>query len=144
MNNQEKGFINNFRRYFVHYLVTFIISLVVGALIFLLVFFFGPNQNTFIGALDGLTIAFLCLLGVSGLGFIANQGMFDSFTYGFNQVTTSWFNKKANKYNDYLGYLEKKKVSRASSPRYYMGILFSSIPFFIATIVMFILSKTIF
>ena len=144
MNNQEKGFLNNFRKYFVAYLVTFIISFVVGAIIFLLVFLLGPNQMTFIGALDGLTIAFLCLLGISGLGFVTNQGMFDSLSYGVSQVATSMFHKQANKMNDYQGYLEKKRMIRASSPNYYMAILFSSIPYLIATIVMFILSKTLF
>ena len=143
MNNSENKFVANFRKFFVAYLWTFIISIVVGITVFLLLFFLGPNQISMIGALDGSTIAALALLGIGGLAFIANQGMFDSFSYGFGQLGSAIFAKKANKYNDYQGYLEKKRAIRASSPKYFMAILFASIPYLIATLILFIISKVV-
>lgn len=144
MEEKKLSFGENFRKYLISYIITFSIAVVVGVVVFLLVFFLGPNNMKFIGALDGLTIGTLVLLGGAGLMFIARQGMFDSLTYGFNQMTTAIFNKKANRYNDFHGYLQDKRVRRAGSPSYPIAVLFASIPFAIATIVMFILSKTLF
>lgn len=144
MEKKNNKFILNFKKYFISYLISFIIGIFVGAIIFVLMFFAGPNVMTFVGALDGLSVATLSLLGVGGLMFVAHEGMFDSLTYGFNQLTTSMFNKKANRYNDYPTYLENKRTSRKSSANYFASILFSSIPYLIATIIMFILSKTLF
>lgn len=142
--NNENKFILSFRKHFVAYLVTFIIATVIGVAIFLLIFFLGPSKMTIIGALDGVTIASLVALGIAGLAFVANQGMFDSLTYGFGQLTTAMFNKKANKYNDYTAYLDKKRVVRANSAKFFMAILFASIPFVIATLILFILTRTLF
>ena len=144
MENKENKFVLSFRKHFVAYLVTFIVTVVIGVAIFLLVFFLGSNKMNIVGALDGVTIASLAALGVAGLAFVANQGMFDSLTYGVGQLTTAMFNKKANKYNDYTAYLDKKRVVRANSAKYSVAILFASNPFVIATIVLFILTKTLF
>ena len=141
MENKENKFVSSFRKYFKAYLITFIVTIVIASAIFLLMFFFAPNKMSFYGAFNGLTVASFIILGVAGLVFVANEGMFDSLTYGANQLATAMFNKKANKYNDYNGYLEKKKEARIHSPRYHMAILFASIPFVIATIVMFIIYK---
>lgn len=132
-------FTMNFKKFLKIYIISFVISILVGATIFL-IYFFVKNQ-TLIDAVNAATIAFVSLLGAGLLALMARSGMFDSFSYGFSQLFTSMFSKKANTYNDFSAYREEKITKRSASPSIYLAIIFASILFGIATLVLFIILK---
>lgn len=133
-------FTENFVKYLKAYLLTAFIAFVIGVITFLLVFFF--KEKSLSNAIDGCTIAFVGLLGVGGLMWLAELGSFDSLAYGFKQLFTTQFAKKANKYNDYAGYLQEKKAVRAHSPHLYFAFIFTSLIFGIALAILEIILHT--
>ena len=134
-----KNLILNFRKYLKAYLITFFVSLAIGVVIFSLFFFI--NSQTLIAATDGASVAFIVLISCGALAFVARQGMFDSFTYGFGQMFSSMFAKKANKMNDYHSYLDEKKAKREATPSLFLAIILAALIFGIIALVLFIIYK---
>ena len=130
----------NLRKFLKIYLISFGISLFIGLTIFFIFFF--VNSQSIIAALNGATVAFVVLLAAGALAFVARNGMFDSLSYGFSQLFTSMFSKKANKYNDFNAYKDEKNQKRTSSPSIYLAVLLASLIFGIATLVLFIIIKS--
>lgn len=130
----------NIKKYLKAYIISFMISILVGIAIFSLYFFI--KGQTLIEAVNASTIAFVVLLGAGLLALVARLGMFDSFSYGFNQLTSAMFAKKANKYNDFSSYREDKRTKREASPSICYVIILASIIFGIATLVLFIILKS--
>ena len=123
-------FKDNFRSHLKAYIITGVIALIIGVVIFLLFYFL--REKSLKDAMDGCTIAFVSLFGCGALMWLANLGTFDLIAYGFKQLFTSAFAKKANKYNDYGGYLQDKRVSRSTSANLHYSFIFVSFLFGIA------------
>lgn len=124
----------NFRKYFRTYLITFIASLVVGVTIFLVYFF--VYNSTMYAAINGTSVAAVVLLSVGGLMWVANEGLFDVFSYGFKQLGSAMFGKIANQENDYPSYMEQNKLKREAKPKMFLSILASGVLLLIAMIVL--------
>ena len=132
-------FVLNVKKFWKVYLAALIISIIVGVVIFVIFFF--VNNQTIIAAVNGTTIAFVVLFACGILAFVARSGMFDSLSYGFNQMFSSMFAKKANKYNDFNAYKEDKITKRSSSPSVYIVIILASLLFAIAMLVLYIIIR---
>lgn len=118
-------------KFFKNYLISTIISFSIGLGLFFLIWFaFGR------GPINASSYCALILLGIGGLAFVANEGFFDVFSYGFKQAFTSIFGKKANEYNDFVGYKEQNRTKREKSPKYYLSILISGAVFLLLWVVL--------
>ena len=129
-------FTESFKKYWMKYLIAFFISFLVGATIFLLLFFLSKNKMTLVGALNSSAISFVILFSFAILAFVGSTGMFDSLSYGFSQLGHSMFGKKANQLHDFNEYKQNKNAKRMVTPRFWVAMLFSSIPFGVAIIVL--------
>ena len=125
-------FTDNYRKFRKTYIFTFIFSLLLGIGIFCLYFFL--NGYYVIYALNGVTIAAVSLAAAAGLMWVHSQGAFDTLSYGFRQMFTSFFSKTPNKYNDMYSYKQAKIEKRQSSPKTYFAILFAAGIFALAII----------
>ena len=142
MSDTNNKFVLSFRKFRRQYIISGIIAFLIGVAVFLLSFFL--NGIYLKSAVDAASLSLIVLLGVAGLIYIASQGFFDIFGYGFRQMFTSMFAKGANKYNNYSEYVESKNTVRVSSPRIYVAFLLVDSIFAIATLVLFILFKVYF
>ena len=125
-------FSDNFRKYRKTYIFTFIISLLFGGGIFCLYFFL--NVQNVLNALNGVSIAAVVLVAIAGLMWVHSQGAFDTLSYGFKQMFTSFFSKTPNKYNDMYSYKQAKIEKRQSSPKTFVAMLFAASVFVLAII----------
>ncbi len=126
--------IDNFKKYFKQYLITFIVSMIIGAGLFLSLFFVYGQK--LLGALNGTGITFAVLIGAGTMVWVTRAGMFDSMSYGFNQMFSSMFSKNPNKYNDFVKYKEDRETKRRNSPNLYLSILLSGLLFAIAFVIL--------
>ncbi len=117
------------KKFYKSYLIALSIFCAIGLGIFL-VFFFTLSP------LDGATMSAIILLGAGGLMFVANEGFFDIFSYGFRQMFCSMFGKKANACNDFPGYKEQKRISREERPKLYLSALVVGVIFLIVMLVL--------
>lgn len=124
------------------YLITFFVCLGIELAIFLLMFFLNEGHSV-IRALNAATLAFFIMISISGLSFVTAAGTFDSMAYGFSQWGSSMFSKKPNKYHDFNEYKQQKVAKRSSSAKAYASMLFSTIPFFVVTIVLLIVGLSL-
>ena len=127
----------NLKKHYKSYLISFIIAIVVGLIPFFLVSFINGS------ALDGVTLAAIILLGLGGLMFVANEGFFDIFAYGFKQMGTAMFGKKPNANNDFPGYKEDKRLKREESPKIFFSFLIAGCIFLLALIILKIIFFTL-
>lgn len=114
------------------YLVTAAITLAVGAGLFCLFFFL--HGRGLRGACDGTGYPGIILTGIAGLIFVARNGFFDIFSYGFKQLGSSMFGRNANKYKDFPDYKNQNREVRSKRSKYYLIILFIGLAFIIASI----------
>lgn len=133
---------NSKRKSFKEYLITSIISFVIGVGIFLLVYFI--RGKGLVGASDGCLLSAAILISACGLIYVTREGFFDIFAYGFKQLGSMIFSKKANANNDFPGYKEEKRIFRQNKTRYYLFIGLVGLVFVTAFIIIkIILSKYI-
>lgn len=125
-----KKIIEDIKKYFKVYLITFLISVLIGSGIFL-TFYFVEGQ-TITASINGTSVAFAGLLGISILLWVGRLGAFDTMSYGFKQMFASMFAKEANKYNDFVSYKDDKSIKRKSSSKYYFVMMIVSLIFLIA------------
>ena len=118
------------------YIITGIISLILGIFIFILIFAILKKP-----AVDGLAFGTLALLSSSGLIWIAREGFFDIFSYGFRQLGHSMFSKKPNEFNNYAGYKEYKNETREKRSKYYISVAIVGAVFLLATIIVFLVLR---
>ena len=137
-----KKLIENIKKYPRTYIVTTLVSLVVGAVIFILVYFL--KSQSLVDAIDGVTIAAVVLMGVGILAILSRFGAFDTMSYGFSQMFASLFNREANKFNDMVDYKQKKNETRQSGSYFYIPMIFVSLLFFIALIVLEIVKSNLY
>lgn len=123
------------------YIIALIISLLIGLGLFLT--FFLLNKGI-AGAIDGTGIPGAILLGVGLLCWIGRLGTFDSMSYGFSQMFTSMFGRKANKYHDFNAYVDDKRVKRKSASHYYFVIMIVGALFLIALGVLMIYKNAVY
>lgn len=127
-------FSDSFRAHKLHYILTGVISFLVGVGIFCLCFFLRGIE--IVSAVNAVSYAAIALVASAVLYWVYEQGAFDIFAYGVKQVFSSAFSKNPNKYNDYPAYKADKAAIRAKSAHGYVSILFASIPFVVAIIVL--------
>lgn len=135
-------FILSVKKHYKAFIIYGLIDIVIGLSIFL-VFYFAINVKTFIGAIDGTGVAGAILLAVFIFVWLSRNGAFDTMSYGFSQLFSSMFGKKANKYNDFAGYKENKNIKREAASYAYFMHLFISLLFFIAFAVLEIIYHTV-
>lgn len=120
------------------HIITAIISLIIGVGIFLAFFL---TKRTFYGAFNGVTYAAISLLGGGVLYWVAREGFFDMFSYGFKQLGSMMFSKKPNELNNFSEYREYKNEIREKKAKCYLTVIFIGCLFLIATIIMAIIYK---
>ena len=136
-----KKFIAHLIKFKTTYIVTFIISSAIGVGIFLAYYF--VQNKSLIAELNGTGVAGAVLIGVGALCYVARLGAFDTFSYGFTQMFSSWFGKKANKYNDMNEYKNDKNQKRIASSKYYLVMMLVGLVFMIAFIALEIYKSTL-
>lgn len=125
---------DNFLKGLKAYLITGIIASVLGVVIFCL-FYFLKNRTLF-DAINASTLTFVILISIGGLMAVGHYGMFDGIAYGFRQLFTSAFSKKANKLNDFPGYVQQKRIVREHSPIIGLSFVAVSLVFLIVLIIL--------
>ncbi len=96
-----------------------IIFFIIQVLIFLLIF--GLSNRHLVGAINGTFVSGAIGFGVAGLSFTNNQGIFDVFQVGFeNLISVS--RKNGKKKYDLYGFKETKLNKRNSNK--YMRIIY--------------------
>lgn len=118
------------------YIIAGIISLLLGTFIFILIFVILKKA-----ALDGVSFAAVILLAAAGLIWVAREGFFDIFSYGFRQLGSTMFSKKANEYHDFAGYKEYKFSVREKRSKYYISVAIVGAIFLVATIILYLIYK---
>ena len=129
-----KKIIEDIKKNFKIYAITFLISSLIGIGIFLTFYFI--EEQSFSGSLNGTSVAFASLFGISILLWIGRMGAFDTMSYGFKQMFASMFAKDANKYNDFMSYKDEKNTKRKASTKYYFVMMFVSLIFLITFIIL--------
>ena len=118
------------------YIIAGIVSFILGVFIFILIFLILKKP-----AVDGLAFGTLALLASSGLIWVAREGFFDIFSYGFKQLGHSMFSKKPNEFNNYSEYREAKNEVREKRSKYYISVAVVGAFFLIITIIVYIILK---
>lgn len=131
---------SNLRRNLKYYFIAGGVSLAFGIALFCLFFFIRkPRVGTGLDNwFDSGFIAGIILVCVGALMGVARDGFFDIFAYGFKQMGSALFSKKAHAYNDYPGYREDKKNKRASSPKLFISVLIVSALFLLVSLFMYL------
>ena len=127
-----KKLIASIKKYPKSFIITAIIDLIIGAVLFILFYCVFVSKYTFVGALNGTGVSGLSLIAVFGLAWLSRNGAFDTISYGFGQMFTSMFARKANKYNDFADYKEQKNTKREIASLSYFSHLFIGILFLIS------------
>ena len=94
-------------------------------------------------SINASSLSAVILICVGGLMFVSNEGFFDIFAYGFKQLGTTMFGKKANANNKFYEYKEEKKVQRETKPKIFLSVLVAGGIFLIAMIVLRIIEFTL-
>lgn len=111
-----------------------IIFFIIQVLIFLLIF--GLSNWHLIGAINGTFVSGAIGFGIAGLSFTNNQGIFDVFQVGFeNLISVS--KKNGRKKYDLYGFKESKVNKRNSNKYMWIIYLIDGIIFLIASIILF-------
>lgn len=119
------------RKYPKAFIITMIVGLLVGLTVFLIYYFAIFNQ-TIVGALNGTGVAGAVLVAAFVLAWLSRNGAFDTLSYGFGQMFTSMFARKANKYNDFADYKQQKNTKREVASMAYVTLLLDGFIYLIA------------
>lgn len=111
------------RKHWVTNLVAAIISLGVFAGIFCWVFFSRYNEEI-VAAVDGATFGTMAVLLFGLLSWVAHLGAFDMVAFGFKQLFSSLFAKKANRDGEFPDYKQAKTEKRINSSYAFVSIIF--------------------
>ena len=130
----------NFKKYLKTYIVSSIVSLIIGIAIFLIIYF--SNNMTMYSAINGASLSAVILLCLGGLMWVASEGFFDIFAYGFKQVGSFMFSKKPNENNNFSNYKEQNRVKRENKPKVFLPILLVGLLFLIVMIILRIIEVT--
>ena len=126
-----KKLILSIKKYPKSFIITSIVDVTLGTAVFL-IFYLWLNKFKLIGALNGTGVAGLVLIAVFGLAWLSRNGAFDTISYGFGQMFTSMFARKANKYNDFASYKEDKNTKREIASLSYFSHLFVGVLFLLS------------
>ena len=122
------------------FILTFIFAMIFGAGVFCL-YFFLKNQ-TLKDAIDACSIAGVALLGGGILVVITRLGAFDTFAYGFRQLTSSIFSKNPNQYNNMADYKLAKYDQRKTKKATYLMLFLAGLVYLVAVLIMDIILHT--
>lgn len=126
----------------VSYIVSSIIAIAIGAAIFLTFFF--VQDMELIGAVNGVSVAFIALMAIGAFIWLGKAGAYDTMSYGFKQMFSSFFAKEANKYNDFAEYKNEKNQARSGTGKIHFVFIFFSILFGFAVIALEIVYHSIY
>jgi len=118
------------------YIISAIISLVLGIFIFILIFLILKKP-----VVDATAIPAIILISASILIWVAREGFFDIFSYGFRQLGTTMFSKKPNEFNNFASYKEMKNEVRDKRPKYYFSVAAIGVLFLVTTLILFLVYK---
>lgn len=118
------------------YIIAAIISIIIGVG-FTLLMFFGFKRPL----IDGTGYSSIILIAAGLLIIIAREGFFDIFSYGFRQLGSQLFSKKANEFNDYPHYKEAINEVRKRKSKYYLSLIVVGVIFLLVTIVVSICTR---
>ena len=124
------------------YVITSIVSFVVSAGIFcMIVFWFkGPLPETGTYAFykqlsDGASVTGIIVFSVGALSWVGKQGFFDFASFGFKQLGTMLFNKKAKTQYTYEEYLVNKQEGRKDTSNFFIPIMIVGFMFLLAAVI---------
>ena len=117
------------------YIVAGITSLLFGIFIFCLFAFILKKP-----LMDGSSFAAIILLSFSALMWVAREGFFDIFSYGFRQMAHMMYSKKANEINDYSGYKEYKNEVREKRAKTFLAVGATGLFFLLVTLIIFLVT----
>ena len=112
------------------YIIATIISIIIGVGLTLL-FFYGIKKPF----IDGTAYASIFLIGCALLIWIAREGFFDIFAYGFRQLGSQLFSKKPNEYNDFVAFKKRKNVERDKKSNYFIALIIVGLIFLAITVI---------
>ena len=119
---------------FKSFILTAVIGLLFGVAIFCLYFFL--KVQSLKDAIDACSIAGVALIGAGLLVVITRLGAFDTFAFGFKQLTASIFSKNPNVYNSMADYKLAKYDQRKTKKATYLMLFLDGGLFFIAVIIL--------
>ena len=137
-----KAFLAHLIKHKVAYIVSAVIAVAIGAAIFLTFFF--VQEMELIGAVNGVSVAFIALIAAGAFIWLGKAGAFDTMSYGFKQMFSSFFSKEANKYNDFVEYKNEKNAIRESSAKIHFVFFIIAFFFGVAIIVLEIIFHTLY
>ena len=82
---------------------------------------------------DSFFVPGIMLVGIGGLLFVSNEGMFDSFVYGITSFADLFRQEKKNKHRTFYDYKESKKDRNIS----FNFLLISGLVFMVMTGIMY-------
>lgn len=105
-------------------------------MIFLFLLIYGVSGWTMYGAIDGTFASGATGIAISILSYVTNQGLFDVFYVGFeNLISVS--KKNGKKQYDMVSYRESKITQRKSNRFIFLSYLIVGVVFLVASLVLF-------
>lgn len=132
MNDKKKFTIRDV--FYLKSLKVLIIFFIIQVLIFVLIF--GLSGWHLVGAINGTFVSGAIGLGVAGLSFANNQGIFDVFQVGFENII-SVSKKNGKKKYDLYGFKDAKINKRNSNKYMWIIYLIDGTVFIIISLILF-------
>ena len=108
------------------FIISGVVAIVISAII--VGIFWGIKGINLASSIDGFGYATVAILSMGGLAYVARNGFFDIFAYGFRQATTSIFAQHPTEFNDFSSYKEDKRIIRERrAPAYLSFILWGAL-----------------
>lgn len=117
------------------YIISGIISLILGIGSTCLIFFAFKKPLS-----DGFSITAIILIALGLLMYVARQGFFDIFSYGFKQMGSQIFSKNPNEFNNFSEYKAASNQIRERKSNYYISFIIVGCAFLLATFIITIIT----
>ena len=112
------------------------ISLAFGLLVFLLLWFVAKMS-----LVDSLAIPSIVLVSFSILMWVAREGFFDIFSYGFKQMGSMILSKNPREYHDFSGYKSYKYEIREKRAKTFYVVAIVGVLFLVTTLIVYLITK---
>lgn len=131
---------NKLKKDLKYYFITGAVALGFAIGFFCLFFFLRADRVGYglVNWQDSLMIVGIIIFCAGALMWVAREGFFDIFAYGFKQLGNAMFTKQPSAYNDYPGYREVKKTKRASSPKLFLAVMIVGLVILLAALVIYL------
>ena len=112
------------------------ISLAFGLLVFLLLWFVAKMS-----LVDSFVIPGIVLVSFSILMWVAREGFFDIFSYGFKQMGSMILSKNPREYHDFPGYKSYKYEIREKRAKTFYVVAIVGVLFLVTTLIVYLITK---